>query len=511
MRNVALTLLLSVVALHGQETQPGGARMVTLSDCIKAALEQNLSIRVDSYSPKITSILEKSAKSAFDPVFKSTVQDYGSQNVRTNVFSPSSTNVSQWDFSFAQALPTSTSYSISLTNQRTATDSTYSNFNPYFDVSLGLRVTQPVLRGFGPKIAQNQLLIARKSAESSEYQFRSSITGVITQVQQTYWNLVYSLANLEVQQQSLKLAQDLLEQNKIRVQVGTLAPIDILQSEAEVASREEGILVAESAVQNYEDSLKRLMNLPGDAADWSTTIRPADEPIFEPKQVAEPEMVSTALEHRPDLTQLRIDLSAKDISLSYAKNQLRPDLSLYAQAGSNGVGGNILVREFPGGPITETIPGGYGDAIGDALKWKNRNWTLGFTFTLPIKNQAARAAHERATLEKLQASHRIHNLEQQVYQEVRTACRQVDTNRKRVDATRAALRLAEKKLEAEQKKYSVGLSTNYFVLQFQKDLAQARTNELQAITDYNLSLADLDRVTGMSLERNGVKIEGYLK
>lgn len=509
MRNVALCLLISVGPLWAQETQPQEARMVTLQECIQEALEKNLSIRVESYSPQINATFVKSAGAIFDPELKASVQDYDARLIKTNLFSPSQLNQADYNFSFSHLLKTSTSYSISFNNQRTNTNSTFSTFSPYYDVNLALRITQPVLKNFGPNIVKTKILVAQKDREASEQQFRIAVTNVLTQVQQVYWNFVNSLANLDVQRQSLKLAQDLLEQNKIRVQVGTLAPIDILQSESEVATREEGIIVAENAVQDFEDQLKALMNLPGDQQDWSTQIRPADKPEFVLQEVSEKEMVEKGLEKRPELLQARTALDGKDISLTYARNQLRPDLSIYAQAGAQGIGGNRLRDEE--GNFIPVVPGGYGDALADALKHKFPNWTVGFNFTIPLHNDAAEASYQEATLSRLQSALRAKSLEQQVYQEVRAAYRQLETNRKRVEATQSALRLAEKKLEAEQKKYSVGLSTNYFVLQFQKDLTQAQTNELQAITDYKLALVNLDKVTGMMLERNNVEIAAYMK
>lgn len=512
MRRFVLGMILSTTAISAQETQQDRPRLVTLDECIKAALEKNLSIRVESYTPQITATSVKSAESVFDPAFKASVQDFDSRTRTTDIFSSSQLNQADFDFSFTHLLKTSTSYSLSFSNSRLNRITSITTVNPRFDLGLTLRITQPVLKNFGPSIVKTRMLVAMKDREASEQQFRSSITNILTQVQQVYWNFVNSLSNLEVQRQSLKLAQDLLEQNKIRVQVGTLAPIDILQSEAEVASREEAIILAENSVQNFEDQLKTLMNLPGEQEDWSTPIRPADKPEFALQRVSEEEMVSAALEKRPDILQAKIDVQGKEINVTYTKNQLRPDLSLFVQAGTTGVGGNLFLREDdPPYNVIGVIPGGYGDALSDLFKYKNPNWTVGFNFTLPLGNNAAEAAHEQAALAKLQSALRIKNVEQQIYQEVRNACRQLETGRKRVEATQAALRLAEKKLEAEQKKYSVGLSTNYFVLQFQKDLTQAHTNELQAITDYKLALVNLDKVTGMMLERNNVEVAGYLK
>lgn len=512
MRRFVLGMILSTTAISAQETQQDRPRLVTLDECIKAALEKNLSIRVESYTPQINATLVKSAESIFDPEFKASGQDFDSRTQATDIFSSSQLNQADFDFSFTQLLKTSTSYSLTFSNSRLNRVTSITTINPRFDLGLTLRITQPVLKNFGPSIVKTKMLVAMKDREASEQQFRSSITNVLTQVQQVYWNFVNAISNLEVQRQSLKLARDLLEQNKIRVQVGTLAPIDILQSEAEVATREEAIILAENSVHNFEDQLKALMNLPGEQEDWSMQIRPADKPEFALQQVSEEEMLKTAVEKRPEILQAKIDLLGKDINVRYTKNQRRPDLSLFVQAGTSGIGGNLILRENEQPyDVIGIIPGGYGDALSDVFKYKNPNWTVGFSFTLPLGNNAAEAAYEQATLAKLQTGLRIRSLEQQIYQEVRAACRQLETNRKRVEATQAALRLAEKKLEAEQKKYSVGLSTNYFVLQFQKDLTQAHTNELQAITDYKLALVNLDKVTGMMLDRNNVEVAGYLK
>ncbi len=512
MQKIILGLILSVATLQAQQTQEAeNFRSVTLEESIKAALEKNLSIRVESITPQISASLVQTAESIFDPTLQASIQDYDQTTKKTSLYSPSKINQADFNFSLTQHLKSSTNYSISFSNTRQNTDSTFATISPYFDVNLAFRVTQPILKNFGAKIAQTKMLIAMKDQEGSVEGFKSSVTNVLTQVEQVYWGFVASISNLKVQQQSLKLAQDLLGQNKVRVQVGTLAPIDILTSEAEVASREEAILTAQNAVDNYEDQLKSLMNLPGLQQDWSMRIRPADKAEFKPRAVNEEAMLKIALEKRPDLIQLKRSLEGSDINLEYARNQLRPDLSLFAQSGSTGIGGNTFIFDQQTGEKIGVIPGGYGDALVEAAKYKFRNWTFGFNFTLQLKNEASKAALHQATLAQLQSELRIKTLEQQIHQDVRAACRQIDTNAKRVEATNAALRLAEKKLEAEQKKYSVGLSTNYFVLQYQKDLTQAQTNLLQAVTDYKFALIALDKVVGRTLENNNVIITDYLK
>jgi len=336
----------------------------------------------------------------------------------------------------------------------------------------------------------------------------------IYSVEEAYWNLVYSIENLKVIKQSLKLARDLLEKNKKAVEIGTLAPIEILSAEEQVASRQADILEAEALVKNNEDLLKTVINI---AAEEKTPemvkILPKDKPVYKKKEMTLEQALTIAMANRPDLQATRIDLKNKEINLSYAKNQLFPDLSLNASYWSPGIGGDrvLYLDNNPlSGVVIGTIPGGVSDALKDALGFKYKNWTIGLTLSLPLNSFISRAAYAQARVSLDQALLQLKNQEQQVYLEIKNALRNVQTNYQRVEARRVARELAEKKLEAEQEKLRVGLSTNYFVLQYQRDLANAQSMELKAIIDYNLSLARLNRALGLTLKEKNISISSLL-
>jgi outer membrane protein TolC len=332
-------------------------------------------------------------------------------------------------------------------------------------------------------------------------------------VEEAYWNLVYSIENFEVIQQSLELARDLLERNKRAVEVGTMAPMEVLNAEATVASREADILAAELQVKNNEDTLKTILNLGMEVKDVkSVEIIPTDKPVYEKKEVSLDSALFTAMENRPDLQATRIDMKNKELNLSVAKNQLLPNLALSASYWSPGISGDQIIFDpfNPFGPPIGTTPGSSSDAFKDAFGFKYKNWTLGLSLNIPLDTIFSRAAYAQAKVNLQQASLRLKNQEQQIYLEIRNAVRAVQTKYKRVQALKVARELAEKNLEAWEEKFKVGLTTNYFVLQYQRDLASAQTAELKAIIDYNLSLARLNRALGISLKDKNIKLSEAL-
>jgi outer membrane protein TolC len=276
-----------------------------------------------------------------------------------------------------------------------------------------------------------------------------------------------------------------------------------------VATREADILEAEAMVKNNEDLLKTIINLPAEV-DNAEAVRivPSDSPSVIREDISLEEALQTAMQNRPDLQATRLDKGNKELNLSYARNQLFPDLRLQASYWSPGVSGDQLIYENGNaltGKVIGKTPGKSTDALKDAFDFKYKNWSVGLTLSFPLNNLLSRAFYAQAKLNLEQADLRIKNQEQQIFLEVKTAVRTVQTNYQRVEAYRAARELAQKKLEAEEEKFKVGLSTNYFILQYQRDLANAQIMELRAIVDYNISLAYLNRVqgTGSGRQRNG--------
>jgi len=322
-------------------------------------------------------------------------------------------------------------------------------------------------------------------------------------VKQSYYDLLYAIDNLEAQRKSLALAAKFLEENQIKVRVGTLAPLDVVQAESEKASREEAVIVAEAAVAEAEDALKRAIFNTNDPATWETRIVPVERPTAEPFRVDLEAAILTALGKRTDMAAARKRFESAEYNVEYARNQLLPNLDLVAAYGTTGIGGTFVEREGFGGPIIRTVPGGFGDAIGDVFGRSFPTWTFGFNLAYPIFNRQADAAEARARISRDQSQANIRRLEMQITGEVRSAARAVETNYKRVESTRAARVLQERRLDAETKKFAAGMSTNFLVTQSQRDLAVAEVAELRAIADYRKSLVNFERVQEAGLGGGG--------
>jgi outer membrane protein TolC len=456
-------------------------KALSLEDCILKAMKNNLNVAVEVLNPELADISVSRATEDFLP---SLSFGYGSQNTNSPSFSfieaeeKISTEYRDYSASIFQRIPTGGEFSISLNSYKNDSNQKFLSINPRYSSTLRFNFTQPLLKNFGFKISRKEIIIAKNNRDISESQLKGILMDTIYNVESAYWNFVYSIENLKAKRQSLKLAQDLLAKNKREVEVGTFAPIEILSAQTEVASREADILQAEAMVKNNEDFLKTIINL-----------------------------ALTALENRPDLQASRIDVQNKEINLSYARNQLLPDLSLRASYWSPGISGTKIIYDplDPFGPPIMTIPGGSTAALRDAFDFKYKNWFVGLTLSIPLNSFLSRAEYAQARVNLEQSMFRLKNQEQQIFLEIKNAVRGVQTDYKRVHAYKVARELAEKKLEAEEKKLKVGLTTNYVVLQYQRDLAVARSAELQAIIDYNLSLARLDKALGTTLKNKNIR------
>jgi outer membrane protein TolC len=371
----------------------------------------------------------------------------------------------------------------------------FSTFNPSFGSNFNAQLTQPLLRGFRIDPTRYQIRVARNNRQISEVQFRQTVVNTVANVRSLYNDLLYAIDNLEAQRQSLALARRLLEENQIRVRVGTMAPLDVVAAESEVASREETVILAEAAVLEAEDAIKRSVFPESDPVTWASRIVPTDRPTAEPIAVDTDAAVRNALEKRTDLFAARKNLENADSAVALANNQELPQIDLVASYGTTGIGGTQIEREDGfGGAIIRTVPGGYGDALGNVFGRDFPTWTFGFNISYPIFNRSADAAEARAELSREQSRATLRRLEMLVTAEVRSAARAVETNLKRVESTRAARVLQERRLDAEEKRFAAGMSTNFFVTQAQRDLSLAQVAELRAIADYRNSLVNFERV-----------------
>jgi outer membrane protein TolC len=418
-----------------------------------------------------------------------------------------------YSIQLSQIIPAGGSFSVALSSNKSESNQKLLSVNPRYNTILRFNISQPLLKDFGLKLSRREIIIAQNNRDISENQLRGILMDTIYNVEKAYWDLTYSIENLKVKKQSLELARDLLAKNSREVEVGMMAPIEVLSAQAEVASREADIIQAQAMVKNNEDNLKTVINLAAWENNIEVRIMPGDKPSFEKKEISLDEALLTARENRPDLQATRVNLKNKEIDVSYAKNQLLPDLRLSASYWSPGLSGTQFIydpRDPFGGPI-DSVPGKPADALKDTLGFRFKNWSAAITLSIPLSTVLSRAQYAQAKVSLEQANLNLKNQEQQAFLEIRNAVRSVQTDYERVQAYRLARELAEKKLEAEQKKLKVGLTTNYVVLNYQRDLANAQSAELKAVIDYNLSLAKLERAMGTTLGRKNIKIAEIMR
>jgi outer membrane protein TolC len=479
-----------------------------LQQAIEMALANNLDVVVSRLETQIQAEGVNSARGVYRPLLSAGINTLDSRSPAQNqligatVLASTRTN---YDFTWAQQLSTGGNYNIAWQNLRSTTNSAFSGYSPLYDAALFAQIVQPLAQNFKFDPNKQRILVAQNGERISRSGFEIQVMDTVREVAFAYLDLVFSIRNVDVARQSLQLAQDLLRNNRIQVEVGTMAPIDVLEAEAEVAAREEAVIIAEEAVLQTEDILKRLINDPESEEFWNMRYVPADAPTMEEIEVNLDEAVETALQRQPVLEQGRIELETRDYDVRFTNNQILPQLDLVGSFALNGLGGTQLVRQF-GQPPTQIIPGGYGDAIDQVFGGDFRDWSVGLNVSYPLGNSSAVAAHAQAQVAARQQRARIEAAELLVAQQVRLAGRAVESNRKRIDATRVARELAQRRLEAEQKKFEVGMSTSFLIVQAQRDLSQAAANELRALIDYNKAIVAFERARGTILDRTNVSV-----
>jgi len=508
----SLILLLAVFNFFYGASFLSGEEVLTLSleDCIVKALKNNLQVAVELYNPELADVSLTRAREIFMPRFD---LSYGNQKTENPPYwwiQGADTLVSKYrdyGLSLVQQIPTGGNFTLSLTSYRSDTNQSFQLINPRYGSTIRFDFVQPLLKDFGFKVSQKEIIIAQNNLDISRHQLEATLQDTIYRVQEAYWNLVYVIEDLKVKKQSLKLAQDLLAKNRKEVEVGKLAPIEILNAEAVVASREADILQAEALIKRNEDVLKNILNLPEEAALGK--IVPADQPTYVKKEISLEEALKKAYEKRPDLMMKKTDIKTKELNLTVAKNQMLPGLNLNLSYWSPGISGDriLYLNDNPFlGVIVGKEKGSATDSLRDAFQLKYKNWAVSLTLSVPLSNFLTKADYVRARIELEKSQLELKNIEKQTLLDVKDAVREIVTSAKRVEAYRVARELAEKRLEAEEKKLKVGLTTNYFVLQYQEELATASSQELKALIDYNLAWAKLDKALGTSLDKRHIKI-----
>lgn len=491
---------------------------LSLADALRTALENNLDIRVQRVNPAIAEQQIQLAWSPFDPLVSA---DYAHSDQTTENFDleePEATRKEDtFSASWADRLTFGPEYRVEVFSNRTdaptlqrdpLTGLLFLNpFNPTYSSGVNASFSIPLFKNLGTEVNKLDILVAESNLAVSQQELSDRVNRTLQAVEDAYWNLAAAAKAREVALQSRGLAQELLELNRRKVEVGTLAPIEITQAEAGVAEREENVIVTETARRDAEDQLRALMAVPRDDPRWTKPIA-AIEPVnlneLE-REVDVQQRIDRALSARPELEAARRSLEARQVTERVAKHQTKPEINIVG--GVNPFGNNFDVVDTNGDGIGELDRGGRGTSLSEVPSFDSYVWTLGAQFRYTIHNRAAKANLAIAGLDRERGELDIANLEQSISVEVRTAARGVTSGAERIAAARKNVELQERKLDAEKKKFENGMSTSFEVLTFQNDLAAAQLSLIQAAIDYQRARVELERSTGTLVEARGMRFD----
>jgi len=481
---------------------PQGGQMVelTLDEAVERALDRNLELAVERMNPTTFDLSLARLRAIYHPILTSQI---GQQS---RIQAPTSTlnggfavdnDTTTYNTGVSQSMPWyGGAYTFQFNNNKQVTNSSNTNFNPAFNSNFLLAYTQPLLRGLTIDGNRQQLRVTTISRDISETQLRGIVATTVANVRNAYWELLYALQAVDVARGSLDLAEKLVQDNRARVEVGTMAPLDVVQADAEAATRRQAVTTAEATARTAELTLKRLIVNGTDDTLWRSQITPVDRVTFRNEAVDVESAVLKALNERSDMEVARKTVESNDVTLKYSHNQTLPAVDLSAQYGAAGIGGVQAIRQDPrlvNSPIIGYTQGGYSDALSTLTGRSYPNWNVAVNMSYQIGQSATDASYARAKIQRNQAAAQLRALELSVATEVTNAALQVESNLKRYEAATAARELAETRLSAEQSRFEVGLSTNFFVVQAQRDLATQQISELRALLDYRRSLVDFER------------------
>ncbi len=543
-----------------------GKLEISLQDAVELALENNLDILVQRYSPWLadTDILRaRSSSSAgqalgsipnqsFDPILTSTFSIDDRNTPVNNPFIAGTgssavtsliVHTSQFNTQYTQGFQTGTSLTAAWNNTRSSTSSPAAIFNPSVQSGLTLTLSQQLLNGFGRLTNTRNIRIAKNNRNIAELQFTQQAINTITNTVNSYWELVFSRENVKVQQRAVDVAEKLYSDNKKQLEIGTMAPLDVVRAESEVATDRQNLIVAQTVLMQQQQALKNAISKnPLDPRILNVEIVPTDQPN-RPEPVEAPsfeESVREAFAKRPDLRQLEFNLKNADISVRSSRNALLPTATLSGYYSSSGLAGNqpifgtpttvagsgvvdstgqpvVVIDQNTGLPTPIFLPstvlpvlgtnkGGLGDATSQIFHNRFPDYAVALNLNIPLRNRAAQADSQRAILSQRQLEAQMQQLKNAALLDVRNTYIALEQDRARVEAAGQARRLQEQTFDAEQKKYQLGASTVYLVIQTQRDLISAQGNELRALVDLVKDKANYERALGRTLEVNRVTV-----
>jgi len=485
---------------------------LTLNDAIQIALQNNQDLNVSVNAAQASQFALFQNTGIYDPLV--TANSFRAHNDAPTSTALAGAEVLRQDtvdaaLGISQLTPWGGTATFGLVGNRTLSNSSFSNINPALTAGLSLGISQPLLRNFGTR-ATNILIDTSRNTRDAAYQtFVRSVQVTIDTVEQAYWDLVYARANLAVKQEAVGIATELNRITRIKIDVGSLAPIDIVQTEVGIATAEQDVINAEGVLGVAEDQLRRTLNF--EATTTTTTpIIATDEIRVERQPYDLAAGLTGALEHRPEIVAQNFVVSSDQMRYDYWENQTLPQLDLVAGYGKAGLSGKTFLTD-PNGQLVQPPQvlsnTNWFNAADQLFSDNFKNWRVGFVFSYPIFNRAARGARGVAEFNLETEKANLTVLEQNVVQNVRNAHRVIDTASRQIDAAAKGRELAERNLDAARKKYDNGMTTSFEVSQIQVQLSDAQSRELNALAIYRKAVSAYHSAIADILDWKGVKID----
>jgi outer membrane protein len=479
-----------------QAKTPGPGAMLpgmelTMDEAVAKALQLNIDLAVARLNPQVQDWAISVAFGAYVPNVTATLGESSRTQAPGSQIGGGATvntKTTTYNFGASQGLKwTGGTASVNWSNSRQETDNNLTTINPRFDSGVQLQLLQPLWRNRSIDSNRQNILTAEINRRLADISLRATTINTVANTRNAYWDLVYAVQAVDAARTSLALAQKLVDDNKVRVEIGTLAPLDVVTAQAEAAARQQTLVSTIANQRTSELALKRLIVSGTSDPIWNATLNPTDRPPTDFSEKIDLEgALKTALENRTDIVTARKNLEISDIGLKYQHNQSLPGLDLTATYTTAGTGGVVINPPPP-------IPGGYWDALSQLARFQLPTWNVSVLFSYPIGTSAQDATYARSKVQYQQALEQLKSLELSVATDLTTQALTVRSNLEAVQAAMAARELSKQSLDAEQSKFEVGMSTNYNVVLAQRDYIDAQNSELRAVLNYRKALVDWQR------------------
>jgi len=497
---------------------PGPRVDLSILDAVARATDKNIDISIARITPQLTDFtiagLEANYRLNLTSAAGNTRRTDLPRLTTQGIQSPTTSMTESWSAGVAKNMwKGGGNYQVSWTNGRSDSPALTNIRNPQYTSGITGNLTQPLMRGFRIDANRAAIRTNRITQDNDEISLTSTTTTIQANTRNAYWDLVFAVQAVEAAQNSFDLAARLVQDNQSRVEIGTLAPIDVVSAQAEQANRRNTLVQTQATLRTAELALKRLIVSGTDDPLWASSLNPVDRPPTTPEPINLEAAVARAIGQRTDLQQSKNNLKISDINLQNQVDATRPTLNLTASYGLSGLGGPIFQRAITdpvtgiGSPAT-TIPSGYPDALRNILGFDAPIWTVGLNFAYPLGRSAQEATVARSKLSLRQTEANLKALELQIATDVTNAALTVQSSLESVQASGVARELGEKRLEAAMSKLEVGMATNYELVQAQRDFADARNNELRAILNYRKALVNFETVQTVGTRGVGAAIGG---